>query len=487
MENSFIVLEQMDYSADLKSVVTIGSIVKKLPTALHMIWAGTSGKVTANVREPTFVELTEQVSSRAEISLSRFGRLQQLVNGLGHRSVDFKDRVVCTTEGCRDRHHPSLHKTIRVQSGSNECLKESHCVYTESLKEDAFLGLIPVRLRAGDKEVSGYAFLDNGSDTTLIKLSTVRRLGLSSDSASITIKIVNGNKLSRSTTKDFKAYSLNGDECICIEQAGVVEELPVHRTRISVKGSDKKWSHLMDLLCTELVGGKVMLLIGCDVPEAHWALDQSYNIVPLPGAVAEEDIAVHVIGNESGVCKAGFAQDEAPTAALPSIVGRTRHQVGIVGWMEKTIIYNIVPLPGAVAEEDIAVHVIGNESGVCKAGFAQDEAPTAALPSIVGRTRHQVGIVGWMEKTIIYNIVPLPGAVAEEDIAVHVIGNESGVCKAGFAQDEAPTAALPSIVGRTRHQVGIVGWMEKTIMWETMVLKYKLLINSSSMKLLCPF
>ncbi|CAH8595656.1 unnamed protein product [Schistosoma guineensis] len=335
MENCSITLEQMDYSADLNSVVTIESIVKKLPTVLQMRWAETVGKVTANGREPTFAELTEFVSSRAEILLSRFGQIataskraaskvacstQSLSFGKivskspcvmcgethsvdkcfqfstlavndkwakakekglcycclrrGHRSVDCKDRVVCTVEGCRDRHHPSLHKTIRVQSGSSECLKESHCGYTESLKEDVFLGLIPVRLRAGDKEVSGYAFLDNGSDTTLIKLSTVRRLGLSSDGASITIKTVNGNKLSRSTTKAFKAYSLNGDECICIEQAVVVDDLPVHRPRVPVKDSAKKWPHLIDLPWTESVDGEVMLLIGCDVPEAHWVLDQ---------------------------------------------------------------------------------------------------------------------------------------------------------------------------------------------------------------------
>ncbi|RTG82619.1 uncharacterized protein DC041_0002117, partial [Schistosoma bovis] len=148
------------------------------------------------------------------------------------------------------------------------------CGYKESLKEDVFLGLIPVRLRAGDKEVSGYAFLDNGSDTTLIKLSTVRRLGLSSGSASTTIKAVNGNKLSRSTTKVIKAYSLNRDECICIEQAVVVEDLPVHRPRVPVKDSAKKWPHLIDLPWTESVDGEVMLLIGCDVPEAHWVLDQ---------------------------------------------------------------------------------------------------------------------------------------------------------------------------------------------------------------------
>ncbi|VDO73970.1 unnamed protein product [Schistosoma mattheei] len=166
-----------------------------------MKWAETVGKATANEREPTFAKLTEFVSSRAEILLSRFGRLQQLVNGL---SMDCKDRVVCTIEGCQDRHHLLMRELIQVQGGSSERLKESHCEYTESL------GLSPVRLRAGNKEVCVYAFLDNGSDTTLMKSSTVRLLGLSSDSASITIKTVNGTGFAEDDASRAVSSSISG-------------------------------------------------------------------------------------------------------------------------------------------------------------------------------------------------------------------------------------------------------------------------------------
>merc|ERR1711892_1559038 len=37
----------------------------------------------------------------------------------------------------------------------------------------------------------------------------------------------------------------------------------------------------------------------------------------------------------------------------------------------------------------------------------------------------------------------------------------SGMCKAGFAGDDAPRAAFPSIVGRPRHQGGGVGMGQK--------------------------
>ncbi|KHN87379.1 Actin-1 [Toxocara canis] len=51
--------------------------------------------------------------------------------------------------------------------------------------------------------------------------------------------------------------------------------------------------------------------------------------------------------------------------------------------------------------------------------------------------------------------------MCEEDIAALVIDNGSGMCKAGFAGDDAPRAVFPSIVGRPRHQGVMVGMGQK--------------------------
>ncbi|XP_076113896.1 actin, cytoplasmic type 5-like [Mytilus galloprovincialis] len=45
----------------------------------------------------------------------------------------------------------------------------------------------------------------------------------------------------------------------------------------------------------------------------------------------------------------------------------------------------------------------------------------------------------------------------DKDVAALVIDNGSGMCKAGFAGDDAPRAVFPSIVGRPRHQGVMVG------------------------------
>ena len=40
--------------------------------------------------------------------------------------------------------------------------------------------------------------------------------------------------------------------------------------------------------------------------------------------------------------------------------------------------------------------------------------------------------------------------MAEEDVAALVVDNGSGMCKAGFAGDDAPRSVFPSIVGRPK-------------------------------------
>ncbi|KAL3672980.1 actin [Phytophthora oleae] len=51
--------------------------------------------------------------------------------------------------------------------------------------------------------------------------------------------------------------------------------------------------------------------------------------------------------------------------------------------------------------------------------------------------------------------------MAEEDVQALVIDNGSGMCKAGFAGDDAPRAVFPSIVGRPKHLGIMVGMDQK--------------------------
>ena len=47
---------------------------------------------------------------------------------------------------------------------------------------------------------------------------------------------------------------------------------------------------------------------------------------------------------------------------------------------------------------------------------------------------------------------------AEDEVAALVVDNGSGMCKAGFAGDDAPRAVFPSIVGRPKMPGIMVGF-----------------------------
>jgi len=51
--------------------------------------------------------------------------------------------------------------------------------------------------------------------------------------------------------------------------------------------------------------------------------------------------------------------------------------------------------------------------------------------------------------------------MCDEDVAGLVIDNGSGMCKAGFAGDDAPRAVFPSLVGRPRYAKGMIGMGNK--------------------------
>ncbi|KAK9879614.1 hypothetical protein WA026_006678 [Henosepilachna vigintioctopunctata] len=51
--------------------------------------------------------------------------------------------------------------------------------------------------------------------------------------------------------------------------------------------------------------------------------------------------------------------------------------------------------------------------------------------------------------------------MCDDDVAALVVDNGSGMCKAGFAGDDAPRAVFPSVVGRPRYQGVMVGMGQK--------------------------
>ncbi|KAG0658140.1 hypothetical protein C6P46_006016 [Rhodotorula mucilaginosa] len=88
------------------------------------------------------------------------------------------------------------------------------------------------------------------------------------------------------------------------------------------------------------IGGSI--LASLSTFQQMWISKQEYDesgpsIVHRKASLASwiHEVAALVIDNGSGMCKAGFAGDDAPRAVFPSIVGRPRHQGVMVGMGQK--------------------------------------------------------------------------------------------------------------------------------------------------------
>ncbi|CAH8641973.1 unnamed protein product [Schistosoma margrebowiei] len=335
MENCAMVLEQMNYTSDLNSLVTLERIVRLLPQPMQAQWADWVDKLTEDDREPTFHELTQFIASRARVACSRFGRLAnrsrkrpnvktnchvQSEQGnsstaktkcsmcsydhaiykcpqflaltvqerwshakskgicfvclrQGHKVNECKMSRLCNVDSCEKKHHALLH-TNTASNDVNKSETQNCCGFTKSLSSQVCLGMIPVRLVAGNAEMVGYALLDNGSDVTLIKSSCLRHLGLKEDRASVVVGTVSGNRTMTATRTPFEVYSLDRSEHVTIEGALIAASVPGHKPTRSAVNNLVKWPHLRDVPIDHLDSEEVLLLIGCDVPEAHWVLDQ---------------------------------------------------------------------------------------------------------------------------------------------------------------------------------------------------------------------
>ncbi|MBM6549254.1 DUF1759 domain-containing protein [Streptococcus dysgalactiae subsp. equisimilis] len=201
-----------------------------------------------------------------------------------HRVRDCKKPATCNINGCKRRHHGLLHY-VKEKPNSPLHVASGQSIATKPSPGNVLLGLVPVKLRINSQEIKGYAFLDNGSDTTLIREDAAKVLGINSRADVTTIKTVGGLAHSTKRVDRFEVVSADGTGKVVVEDAVVVRQLPLSKPSLTVKQQVKKWPHLSELPFSDVHGGEVLVLIGCDVPEAHWTLDQRLGGRKQPYAV----------------------------------------------------------------------------------------------------------------------------------------------------------------------------------------------------------
>ena len=211
----------------------------------------------------------------------------------GHVQRDCQSQRKCTVSGCGRKHHFLLHRdqpnrqarTPETTSSPNEnstmtpsadgASESSKCFACASnAKSQAFLNIVPVRISAGKKTVCCFAFLDQGSTTSLYDERLLKELDITGEKTSFTLSTLNNSAAQVGSKVDLMVSSLSDSGNLRLKNVLSVDKLPV-RPNQPLKHSGKAcWPHLQKLKIPHSEIQEVMLLIGVDTPEAFWIEDE---------------------------------------------------------------------------------------------------------------------------------------------------------------------------------------------------------------------
>ena len=115
--------------------------------------------------------------------------------------------------------------------------------------------------------------MDNGSDTTLCLSSLAESLGVSGKPVYFSLSSINAENIPKSGYEvSLNVLALDGDDPILLDKVWTVDRLPISKRSVPSDGDVSQWSHLKGVEFPRLEGEEkaVSILIGNDVPEAHW-------------------------------------------------------------------------------------------------------------------------------------------------------------------------------------------------------------------------
>ncbi|KAK4467352.1 hypothetical protein MN116_000285 [Schistosoma mekongi] len=194
----------------------------------------------------------------------------------GHVARKCGSGLRCSVKGCTIKHHSLLHFD-GISTSVNFARKMS--------SPDVHFGVIPVRVCGPYGSIETCAFLDSGSDTSLISEEIVHRLSLESKVSSINVTTINGTSVHECLEVSVELFSLDDRGSVQISKAYTIGKLPLGHAGFLTQQQLGKWKHLRNIPFSQLQDKTIGILIGCDAPDAHWVLEQRLGDIKHPFGV----------------------------------------------------------------------------------------------------------------------------------------------------------------------------------------------------------
>ncbi|MBM6549290.1 hypothetical protein [Streptococcus dysgalactiae] len=96
---------------------------------------------------------------------------------------------------------------------------------------------------------------------------------MSGEEALISVQTVNSQRSEKCQRMNFRVESVDGTECLQVDNAYSVHDLPLGTACLPKSVELSHWKHLSDVVFKDIGEAKIEILLGCDTPEVHWPLD----------------------------------------------------------------------------------------------------------------------------------------------------------------------------------------------------------------------
>ena len=128
---------------------------------------------------------------------------------------------------------------------------------------------------AGSITKETYALLDEDSDISLCKADLAEQLKANATERSYTLTTVNKEfNTIKGSEVSLKVMSLDGTEAVDLVKVWTVERIPVSTRSLPSESDLQRWPHLHGLTLPAIEESKITILIGSDVPEVFWQLEE---------------------------------------------------------------------------------------------------------------------------------------------------------------------------------------------------------------------
>jgi len=214
----------------------------------------------------------------------------------GHQAKDCRWTRVCGVDGCKSKHHSLLHSSVPktspttssspavfpasitpstslpVQNTVTTNVARPNTIKTES--RQISLKVVPVKVSVPDNDqvIETYAFLDDGSDTSMCLQSLAQELGAPSTPVNFVLSTMSGSEERCGKQLSLDVVGVSTGKGVRLDKVWTTDYLPVSKNTLSNEDL-KTWPHLNNVHLAEIGEKDIKILIGNDAPEALCPLE----------------------------------------------------------------------------------------------------------------------------------------------------------------------------------------------------------------------